>query len=326
MTPSGSGRTDLRKSIPPPTPETVFPPNLKHVYFEHGKDHPFRPRSRKFELVNAWWLAESSLLAYADPGFATPAFKQAGFTSVKFLNTTGSTQCYVASNDAFAIVAVRGTQVLKRGSSVSWRDVLQDVVADGRFFLVDSGQGGFVHEGFAAEIAACWAPLAGYLDELRKSRGEDRKIWFTGHSLGAAIATLAADRDGGGQGLYTFGSPLVGDASFRDDFHVKTYRIVHHRDIVTRVPPIGPHKADKTRVGRYEHVGSLRYIDGSDELIDDPSTQQVTALRAGRFEALVNAAFELRLGALWEIATDDLNDHAPLYYALKMWNAYVSDL
>jgi hypothetical protein len=65
MTPSGSGRTNLRKSIPPPTAETVFPPNLKHAYFEHGKDHPFRPRSRKFELVNAWWPAESSLLAYA---------------------------------------------------------------------------------------------------------------------------------------------------------------------------------------------------------------------------------------------------------------------
>ncbi len=118
----------------------------------------------------------------------------------------------------------------------------------------------------------------------------------------------------------------MGDASFRDDFHVNTYRIVHHRDIVTRIPPLGPYKADKTRVGRYEHVGSLRYIDGSDELIDDPSMQQLTVLTAGRFEALVNAAFELRLGALWEIATDDLNDHAPLYYALKMWNAYVSDL
>lgn len=183
MTPSGSGRPNLRKSIPPPTPETVFPPNLKHTYFEHGEDHPFRPRSRKFELVNAWWLAESSLLAYADPGFATPAFTQAGFTSVKFINTSGSTQCYIASNDAFGIVAVRGTQVLKRGSGVSLRDVLRDIVADGRFFLVDSGQGGFVHEGFAAEVASCWVPLTGYLDEQRRSHGEDWKVWFTGHSL-----------------------------------------------------------------------------------------------------------------------------------------------
>lgn len=67
-------------------------------------------------------------------------------------------------------------------------------------------------------------------------------IYVTGHSLGAAIATLAAadlfaltpDLT-----LYTFGSPRVGDLAFAtyfDKIVPDTYRIVHNKDLVPHLP------------------------------------------------------------------------------------------
>jgi predicted lipase len=68
-----------------------------------------------------------------------------------------------------------------------------------------------------------------------------------GHSLGAALATLAADRLPDVQGLYTFGSPRVGDKGFQAHFRVKAYRLVNGKDIVPTVPGEGP----------FRHVGEL---------------------------------------------------------------------
>ena len=82
-------------------------------------------------------------------------------------------------------------------------------------------------------------------------------MFFTGHSLGAALATLAfrAYRDPMGRmrALYTFGSPRVGDALiFLLDLPPNDYRIVKDEDVMTHVPapPL------------YGHVGSPFGPDG----------------------------------------------------------------
>jgi len=322
----------MPKQLPPATSEDVFPPNLKHRYFESASDHPFRHRAEKFELVNAWWLAESSLLAYAEPDFAVPIFKQAGLTAYENKLTSGhSTQVYVAHNDNFVIAAFRGTQVFKANVGKTFpemvRDVVADIYADGKFSLVESGQGGNTHRGFKEALDEVWNELLSCLNRL-KTEKPDRTIWLTGHSLGAALATLAADRYGHVQGLYTFGSPFVGDEEFAQDYFVNTYRFTNNNDVVARVPPAGLYLPPKfPLIGSYHHVGQLKYISSEGTLHDNPSiSSRLHEQFLGRYRHLIHSIGSLRSGWVWELPLDSLNDHAPLYYALRIWNAYEREL
>ncbi|KAJ1372520.1 hypothetical protein KIN20_034696 [Parelaphostrongylus tenuis] len=70
----------------------------------------------------------------------------------------------------------------------------------------------------------------------------DYNITFTGHSLGGALATLAAARiarnywRGDQITIYTFGQPRVGDVEFAlsfDKMIKESYRVVFRRDVCT---------------------------------------------------------------------------------------------
>lgn len=262
------------KLLPEASFKNIFPPNKDRTYFEHGKLVPFRFSSNKFQMVNAWWLAEAALLTYADETFMQEQWSHVGLAEVEFFNGQ-STQCVVASNENFVIAAFRGTQVFKPQEDENIRGIIADFLTDLRFILVDSGQGGCVHQGFKEGLDQVWESSGGrqgvrsYLDRIKNEGGQRHTVWFTGHSLGAALATLAADRYGAVQGLYTFGSPLVGDDDFGNDFHVNTYRFVNHNDIVTKVPPIGIYLPPRIPpAGQYRHVGALKFIDRNGHVHD----------------------------------------------------------
>ncbi|GMH22798.1 hypothetical protein Nepgr_024641 [Nepenthes gracilis] len=77
-------------------------------------------------------------------------------------------------------------------------------------------------------------------------RGETLSITITGHSLGAALALLAAHEvsscDQGEShpvAVFSFGGPRVGNRAFADrlaEKNVKVLRIVNAQDVITRVP------------------------------------------------------------------------------------------
>ncbi|KAK8943996.1 hypothetical protein KSP40_PGU001485 [Platanthera guangdongensis] len=90
-------------------------------------------------------------------------------------------------------------------------------------------------------------------DEVRRlvhhyagNRGPDISITITGHSLGAALAVLAADDITAILGcgavrvtVVSFGGPRVGNAGFRrriEEQGIKVLRIVNTSDIITKVP------------------------------------------------------------------------------------------
>jgi hypothetical protein len=308
-----------RKELPHITLMNLRPPYDDFDYFADSAGHPFRHDATAFELVNAWWLCEAATLSYSDPQFVRDTFqKKTVLQDVRDFSTGGGTQCFVASNDDFAIVAFRGTETSpRRGTRADFREVFADLLADADVRPSAFGPGASVHHGFSAAVDEVWE--GGGLKDFIAGLAS-RTIWFTGHSLGAALATLAAVRSERLNGLYTFGSPRVGNGGFADAFKrvladkgVEYFRFVNNKDVVTTLPPRG----------FYTHVGTLRHIDVRGQ-IHESSTL---------FERLSNEVRNLipfdGTGALdprfFNLIPNALEDHVPTLYAMRIWNAYADE-
>jgi hypothetical protein len=153
----------------------------------------------------------------------------------------GGTQAFLAKNDQFVVLAFRGTQPNR------WEDVRADIR-----ILKTKTINGKVHTGFKLAFDEVKADITA---ALRTQLGE-MPIYITGHSLGAALATVAVhgmEEEFTDQvaACYTFGSPRVGDGKFEKAIKVPFYRIVNTTDIVTLLPFI---------LGTFVHVGDTRYL------------------------------------------------------------------
>jgi hypothetical protein len=299
----------LRKDVPPASvTRLLFPErDVDYVHFADAREHPFDPGAVGLSRVNAWWLADASLLAYWDADPASLIWNGAGLDFEPLSEPGGGTECHVAWTDAFAIIAYRGTQ------PDDWQDLF-DIVRVGQ---VDWDAGtGRVHGGFREAFEQIWPQVAARLMALDPSR---RAIWFTGHSLGGALATLSMDRFPFARGAYTVGSPMVGDREFVQAFDARhagrSFRYVNHRDVVTRVPPTLPF------VGEYEHVSQHRYIDGHGTVSNAvPAPMDVAALVPAVQDLLSGVDPDDVGGAP---LPDMLVDHTAVRYAVHLWNDYI---
>ena len=271
-----------------------------YVHFENAVEHPFQAAPPVFPRVNVWWLAEAALLSYWDPAAAIPIFNAAGLDAT--FVTARDTDCYVVSRPDWLAVAFRGTE------SDEWPDIF----ADARFAQVP-WHTGKVHAGFAAGISDIWPALS----DMLRSAAVGRTVWFCGHSLGAALATLAADRFADTRGVCTFGSPRIGDPEFTTDFTNRfagrSLRYVNDHDIVTHVPPpvLPP--------WIYQHVDPRRLIDADG---------RVSSGRPAPFPALVGAS-ETLLDIVGAVGGGAMSrppnfflEHMPKAYAIWTWNDY----
>jgi triacylglycerol lipase len=303
-----ANKRNIREFLPEITVESIAPPYLNYPFFRGRDLYPFRPDATTFDLVNAWWLIEATILAWAKADCAIPRFQEVGFGDVAFFSGN-STQCYVINNDAFLILVFRGTEIRKRPGQRDFCNVLADIASDLGIALVDSGSGGKVHQGFKEALDEVWEEK-GLLGYLRSKDNGSRSFWFTGHSLGAPLAVLAAQRYGKVQGLYTYGSPRLGDQDFKNGFPLQAYRFVNNNDIVTKVPP----------PPLYQHVGDLQHIDrqGSIHAYPDAVEGVVDGLQAelaSFFDSLqgLNSDFT-------GLIPEALVDHVPIFYATYIWN------
>jgi pimeloyl-ACP methyl ester carboxylesterase len=277
--------------------------DASYVHFENAGAHAFQASPASVPRVNVWWLADAALLSYWKPPDATRIFGQAGLQA-EYLEANG-TDCYVTWNDSSVIVAFRGTQ------PDEWRDILSDIRTEQLRWDV-----GYVHAGFAAALDGIWAALSAKLAQLASTRS----VWFCGHSLGAAIATLAAYRHPATSGLCTFGSPRVGDETFATAFNMrlkgKALRYVNDQDIVTHVPP--PVLPPWT----FRHVDQGRFI-APDGIVSDhePTVAHFFADVFGRPTVLLETINGLLNRALTS-GPVALLDHMPKAYAVRTWNDY----
>lgn len=135
----------------------------------------------------------------------------------------------------------RGEIVLSFRGSSNIRNFVTDVVfAQGPCDLV---LGCKVHVGFAQ----AWDELSRAVTSAVRdgvTANPSYKFVVTGHSLGGAVAHLAAAylrREGYNCDLYTYGSPRVGNksfATFLSNQQGSEFRITHEDDPIPRLPPI----------------------------------------------------------------------------------------
>uniref|UniRef100_A0A1D1ZB98 Phospholipase A1-II 1 n=1 Tax=Anthurium amnicola TaxID=1678845 RepID=A0A1D1ZB98_9ARAE len=224
------------------------------------------------------------------------------FTSLSELNSLGGpfSGMFWSEQHNFIVVVFKGTTPLN----------FEDFVIDLMFQRVDARSFVFgeVHEGFYTSLF----PQSGYSTRSSRSspyismvrairakaadilerQGEKVKInvYVTGHSLGAALASLFYSRlikspgDLGPNCIlrdgYMFGSPSVGDADFAAEFASYSnspydrqgtlWRIIDDSDIITKLPPGWDDPSvrrviDKSSVLNYAHIGEgIRFFqDGS---------------------------------------------------------------
>jgi triacylglycerol lipase len=192
-------------------------------------------------LRRALALAELAMIAYNDEAEAQRAARAIGFTEAQLFDQDGS-QAYRFRNEHDIVLACRGTE------PTEWNDIQ----ADANAVMSVVGTLGKVHSGFNDEVDDLWPMLEDLLRE------DQRPVWFCGHSLGAAMATICAYRCKTSsivrnpQELHTFGSPRVGCKRYVRHAEITHYRWVHNNDVVTRTPPAW--------LG-YRHCGSEVYLD-----------------------------------------------------------------
>ncbi len=298
-----------RKAVPEISWQNISPPFKDYTYYNHVEVFPFEFKAKAFSPVNAWWLSEAATLVYADEDFVRSRFKKAGLNNVVFLNKD-STQCFVASNDKYALVVFRGSEIWKKKEKFDLGKILADLMTDVDIRLVKWEQGGKVHRGFKNALDEVWDDLIIHIEKLHR---KGIKIWFAGHSLGAALAALAADRYSNTAGVYTIGSPRIGDSDFRDRFHVQAYRVVNNSDIVTKVPP----------AGFYRHVGEIRFIDGHGIVHDRVPQAEKEHIAIKHEPRDKNESDEQFRGGLQGLVPDAFRDHVPLIYTVHLWNHLV---
>lgn len=259
---------------------------------------PPNPEKEDFSEETAKWLAAHSKLAYSGFSDISEVLKRHGYERVYFFRQGGA-NCYLTQS---TLDGGRTVWVLSfRGTESDYNDILVDVTFFKR--TADYKEAYRCHGGFLSSLQGFWgswgAPDSidkdefeaelfgprGISEKIQAEVGENDLLFVTGHSLGGALASLAAyyiDRDlkPSVHGLYTFGSPRVFDRDMSTGVEVSSafpaFRFVNAADIVPRVPPAvfgfrhsgdtcylsrtGELKANASVLERFKDVGWLRIL------------------------------------------------------------------
>ena len=180
-------------------------------------------------------FANIAAITYDDPKTAKTKFNAIGCTIVEFFDIDNAQAYLLKNNDGIHVLSFRGTEVTEPS------DILADLKAGKNIEPV----GGKIHVGFKGEINKLWPTI-------QKSVANIDSLYVTGHSLGAAMATIAAGRmQSKVLALVTFGSPRVGNKQYVNSLTVTHYRVQNNCDDVTKVP---------FKLMGFAHHGTHKYL------------------------------------------------------------------
>jgi triacylglycerol lipase len=225
----------------------IFNPGKAKDFFQASTPQPFELQTTQFCRANAWWLSEFSRLIYLKGDNEADITQQTTARNV-FLRKIGLeerwfyngkyVQCIIIGTlpghgKPFSVLVFRGTQ----GRISNWLFNLSTV-------LSPWPSGGSVHKGFKLLLLDAWGEIEPQLSGLKEP------VYYTGHSLGGALAVLAASLKKP-EAVYTFGSPRIGNCEFvTSTKHLNIYRVVNPRDIVAGV----------ISIPGIMHVGEAQYL------------------------------------------------------------------
>ncbi len=268
-------------------------------------DKQVSPYKTELDAGNAYWMARLSKEVYLTKSEDDQAPDEEKILSnlrkddARFKSVLGvdknSAQAALIEHDDFLCMAFRGTDEL-----VDWLDNLNALSTKQLF--------GEFHRGFWDSVEDVWQPLDERLKALQQQKG--RPLFITGHSLGGAMATIAAakfiDQDRPFVAVYTFGQPRALSKKTAQMFNVECksrfFRFHNNNDIVTRVP---------ARLMGYSHIGSYLYISEEKEIHPEVGFWF-------KFMDCVDGA----VSSMKEKVIDAIEDHNMDHYlyAIKQWD------
>jgi len=281
--------------------DAVLKPGKATLYFDKLSGSAFEADATEYSKINAWWLAEFCRLIYREGSdesgeASAPTRKEilgtVNLDEVEFFNEADTEAALIkpTSSARFAALIFRGTTDL------------MDWLTDFEAIPVEWKRGGLVHVGFAEAITQVENQIT---ESLKKKVPPDCPLFVAGHSLGAALATLAASLFKPCV-LYNFGSPRVGDRDFATSLSgVSIYRVVNNRDVVTTVPPPLP----------FHHVGELHYITHEGDVLTNPDDDAIARDRLKRDRLHF---FPSDWHKLFTDAPEPIADHAPVNYVAHL--------
>lgn len=209
-------------------------------------------------------LVELAILAYFDLAGTVKWGTEIGFTRTTQLDVDDNLSVSIFSNTTDIVVSFRGTYNIPNFVE----DVEFKLIADGKL-------PGKVHDGFISDFNKLWETILPVLDTKKH-------LWVTGHSLGGAMAAIAAVRASrrvspNVNGLVTFGQPRIGDAAYVADLYTVAHRYVNDADIVPRLPPVA--------MG-FVHFGEEHYINAAGYVMDNNLWSRFKRFRDGLLSIL----------------------------------------
>jgi len=257
---------------------------------EYLKD--FCPGDLTNKVYARFYFACCAQLAYKKPNITEKYFRQAGFTSINLLDYEGA-QCYLLSNKDTAVIVFRGTEPKQKS----------DIWADLKTWKKKSQTKGSIHSGFMGETDKVWESVNKFVRD-----NKDKNLYIAGHSLGGAMASVASSRLQQHPPLkmtYTYGSPRVGNSSWRNFQTWSHQRMQNNNDVVTQTPPM--------LLGFRHHVPSV-YINHYGNIRKLTRWQKTKDMFRGRWRAIQKFQF-----------FDGIMDHNMDKYCLKLHKVWENE-
>jgi len=297
--------------------QALSKPGETTEYFNLQKAAPLQTGSADFNITNAWWLAEISRLIY-QPDFHLNQNNKLGRFEYKFIGNINNeeTSTHISllnvkgiNSDGFPqpclVVAFRGSDDI-----IDWNNNIKSMQTS---FDVAGKPMGKVHAGFNISYESIKEELFFYLDDL------SLPIFVTGHSLGAALATLLTAEimhRPRFDSCYAFGSPRVGDEDFVAALNNKPiYRVINNCDVITTIPISIPNI-------NYKHCASSQLLSNAGILIEGLCEKDILSYQTKQMLSMpdtpIQELFSKHVMNLSENLPPVLADHAPINYVLAL--------